>query len=106
MWCGIAAAAVVATISVVPEADATCPRPGVRWSVVSPPFATPSAARSTTRGDVRNLRAVGVDPADARVLVATDGAFVQRSDDGGCTWHEVWRLPSSPGGPSDVASDI
>lgn len=79
---------------------------GTRWSVVTPPLPPPSTERFVVQQAQPALRAAAADPANARVLVATDGARVQRSDDGGCSWHEVWRLPSDADGPSDALSQI
>jgi hypothetical protein len=67
-----------------------------RWYVASPPLPAHSAAYQAIRGDVRHLRTVAVDPADPRVVLVTDGERLTRSDDGGCTWHEVWQLPATP----------
>jgi hypothetical protein len=64
-----------------------------RWFASAPPLAAYSETHRTAFGATQSLHAAGVDPADPRVVVVTDGDHVVRSDDGGCTWREVWRLP-------------
>ncbi|HEU0130777.1 MAG TPA: sialidase family protein [Mycobacteriales bacterium] len=75
-----------------------------RWFVAAPPLPAHSATRAAVFGDLRRIRAAGLDPADPRVVVVTDGERVQRSDDGGCTWREVWRLPETGPGSADAPS--
>jgi hypothetical protein len=79
-----------------------------RWYVSAPPLPAHSSTHQTMHGDVRHLRATAVDPADPRVVVVTDGERVQRSDDGGCSWRQVWALPAGPGadGPDRDVSEV
>lgn len=67
-----------------------------RWFVTTPPSEPHSDVHQDVHGDVRGLHAVAVDPADPRVVLATDGDALDRTDDGGCSWRRVWRLPDSP----------
>jgi hypothetical protein len=73
-----------------------------RWFAATPPEAPYSDAHATLFGTTHALRAIGVDPVDPRVVLATDGDHLHRSDDGGCSWHEVWRLPAT--GAADAPS--
>jgi hypothetical protein len=66
-----------------------------RWYAATPPMAPYSDTHQKAFGATQSLHALGVDPADPRVVVVTDGDHVHRSDDGGCTWREVWRLPET-----------
>jgi hypothetical protein len=66
-----------------------------RWFAAAPPAAAYSDTHRTAFGSGQSLHALGIDPADPRVVVTTDGDHVHRSDDGGCTWREVWRLPEA-----------
>ncbi len=93
--------AVLAAVPVrIPATAAGCGRAAAakagRWFVAAPPLPAHSATYQTIHGDLRRIRAVAVDPADARVVLVTDGERVQRSDDGGCTWRQVYQVPASP----------
>jgi hypothetical protein len=95
-----------------PAGAAACGRTAAakagRWYVATPPLPAHADLHQDVHGDVRRLRAVAVDPADPRVVLATDGERVQRSADGGCTWREVWAIPldAGPGEPSRVLDEI
>jgi hypothetical protein len=92
-------ALVAATLTAPPVGAAPCGRAAAvragRWYAAVPPLAPYSDAHRTAFGTAQRLHAATVDPADPRVVVVTDGDHVQRSDDGGCTWREVWRLPAT-----------
>jgi hypothetical protein len=89
-----------------PARAAACGRPAAakagRWYVAAPPLPAHSAAYQQLHGDLRRLRAVAVAPGDPRVVLATDGERVQRSDDGGCSWRQVFAVPDPA---ADAASD-
>ncbi|HEX8001650.1 MAG TPA: sialidase family protein [Mycobacteriales bacterium] len=63
-----------------------------RWFEAAPPLPARGLGRQAQSGSTVQVRAAALDPADPRVVLATDGTRVQRSDDGGCTWREVWTL--------------
>jgi hypothetical protein len=96
--------AVALAVSVLPlgaaGAGSPCGRAAAaragRWFVVAPPLPAHSATHQAVHGDLRVVRAAATDPLDPRVVVVTDGERVQRSDDGGCTWRQVWQLPEGP----------
>ena len=47
----------------------------------------------------------GVDPADPNRMFSANTATVQRTDDGGCTWKEVFRLPLLTSGAPTIPCD-
>lgn len=48
------------------------------------------------RNDPQTLAAYAVDPVSPERMFATNGRDFARSTDGGCTWTEVFALPSDP----------
>lgn len=72
-----------------------------KWFAAQPPLPPRGLGRQVLHGTSAQVRAAGIDPADPRIVLATDGTRVQRSDDGGCTWREVWSL-----GPEDAVVEI
>lgn len=99
--------AVVAALVVpaAPVSGTACGRAAAvragRWFVASPPRPERSVAHQALNGSAQRVSSAAVDPADPRVVLMSDGARVQRSDDGGCTWREVWAL-----GADEPVSDI
>lgn len=61
------------------------------WQAIKAP-----AFRARSGGAGPALVAYAVDPYDPRVVYATNGTTLARSDDGGCRWREVWSLEPSP----------
>jgi hypothetical protein len=106
----VALAILALSASALPaSARTTCGRPAAvrsgRWFVSEFRLAAHSPAHQTVHGDVRRLRATALDPVDPRVAVVTDGERVLRSDDGGCSWHQVWALPDGPPGSAADGPD-
>lgn len=92
----VAAMAAALVVPVAPASGAVCGRAAAvragRWFVASPPLPKRSPAHEAFNGTQQRVSSAAVDPTDPRVVVVSDGARVQRSDDGGCTWREVWAL--------------
>jgi hypothetical protein len=97
--CGTLTGSAAPAATAAPCARAAAARAG-RWFDARPPLPDRNPGRHLLEGS-HILRAAAVDPADPRVVVATDGTRVQRSDDGGCTWREVWDV-----GVEDVVTEI
>ena len=91
----------LAAATAVPAGAATCGRAAAirtrSWFVATPPLPPHSAAHQPLHGSAARLRTMALDPADPRVVLASDGVRVQRSDDGGCAWKQVYALPDPPG---------
>src|SRR5256885_6505 len=65
---------------------------GPGWSLIdAPPTPTDPTGVSARPNGILNETIVGQDP---RVLLATDGAGVYRTADGGCTWSTVYSVPT------------
>jgi hypothetical protein len=102
----------LSTTALPAGARVTCGRAAAvrsgRWYVSSPALLAHSATHQTLHGDVRHLRAAALDPVDPRTAVITDGERVLRSDDGGCSWRQVWALPAGPAldGPDRDTGEI
>ena len=98
---GLACLSLTATAGAVPASAAPCGRAAaVRsgfWFVATPPLPPHTGAHELWHGAGARLRTVAVDAADPRVVLVTDGVRVQRSDDGGCTWRQVYALTGAPG---------
>lgn len=99
-------------IAVPAEAAAACGRAGAirtrTWFTATPPLPPHSAAHQLAHGPQARLRTIALDPAEPRVVLASDGVRVQRSDDGGCSWKQVYALPEPAGGtaPDGVVGEI
>lgn len=61
------------------------------WQQIKAP-----AFRERDGGAGAELVAYAVDPYDPRVVYATNGTSIVRSDDGGCRWRETWSLEPAP----------
>jgi hypothetical protein len=96
----LACLSLLAALTAVPAGAATCGRAKAEkartWYV-----STPGAPKNS---DVHNAwhgggftRATAMDPVDPRVVFAAVGAFLMRSNDGGCSWTQVYALPDAPG---------
>lgn len=68
-----------------------------RWFTSRPPLQPRPAAHQYLNGINTVLEAVAIDPADGRIVLASDGLRLYRSDDGGCHWAKVYELPDTPG---------
>lgn len=103
-WC-VAVLLVCGTLAGPSATAAPCGRTAAAragaWFDARPPLPDRYPGRDLVEGGIRVLRAAALDPVDPRVVVATDGTRVQRSDDGGCTWREVYDV-----GPGDAVTQI
>lgn len=87
----LVALAAVGDGPVAAQACAEVHTSGAWTSIVAPRFSHPAS------GGVPLAHAVA---AGAARLYVTDGLSILRSDDGGCGWSEVYRLPAEPPLPS------
>ena len=111
-WTRLALAGAVAAVglTVVPTFAApttSCSRPATGWFRLTPPpfFNQPVAPDAPVPGAQRlsnDIRAWTVLPGSGRVVLASDGAEIARSADGGCTWSSVF---SVTGAFSGAAAD-
>ena len=80
-------------------ADASAVTRAGDWEAVRGPSFT---VRPGGRGQA--ITAFAVHPTEPRTRYATNGTSVERSDDGGCTWREVYALPDVPSEEDTLAA--
>jgi len=68
-----------------------------RWFTSRPPMPPRPAAHQQVHPNAVTLESVALDPADGRIVLASDGLRLYRSDDGGCRWTQVYALADLPG---------
>ena len=61
------------------------------WEAIRPP-----AFRAVAGGRGQALTEIAVHPSRPQTRYASNGTTVERTDDGGCTWREVYALPEVP----------
>lgn len=109
---GLACLSLAATLVAVPAGAASCGRATAdrkgEWFVSTPKLATVSEAHRNLHWNAGDaIQVMAVDPADPRVVFVANGAHLMRTNDGGCSWTEVYRLPDPPAlGPDSAAYSI
>lgn len=97
---GLACLSLLAALAAVPADAAPCARARAdrtrTWYVSTPATPANSAVHDALHVGGGAIRALAVDPVNPRVVFAAAGAFLVRSNDGGCTWTQVYRLPAAP----------
>lgn len=109
--CGFALLCLTTVLTAAP-AEAACGRAKAEragtWFTSKPPLKPRPVARQALVGNDAVVRAIAVDPGNRLGLFVTDGEHLLRSNDGGCSWQQVYALPDTPGltTPDGAAGDI
>ncbi|HWL36617.1 MAG TPA: sialidase family protein [Frankiaceae bacterium] len=96
----LACLSLLAAPAAVPADAAPCGRGRAdrlrTWYVSTPKAPENSQVHTIWHGGGGAIRASAIDPVNPRVVFAAAGAFLLRSNDGGCSWTQVYRLPAAP----------
>lgn len=89
MWC-LAAQLPVAAAPTFKACTGAVLQEG-KWTVLEPPAFEHTGIATLSGEPIKTFR-YALDPVDRRVVFISNNEIVKRSEDGGCTWEEVFRI--------------